>query len=141
LDAGKAVKRRFKSLASLAQPSAQPLRCFAGFAKPTLLQFILSQMNRNENQARRFFVAGRVQGVGYRYFVQELAQELGLRGYVRNLRDGRVEVLALGSPETLRLVRQALQKGPMMSRVAEVIEEPATLEPRYDKDFTVEMTA
>jgi acylphosphatase len=97
-------------------------------------------MNRNENQARRFFVAGRVQGVGYRYFVQELAQELGLRGYVRNLRDGRVEVLAIGSPETLRLVRQALQQGPMMSRVAEVIEEPATREPRYDKDFTLEMT-
>jgi acylphosphatase len=98
-------------------------------------------MNRNENQAKRFFVAGRVQGVGYRYFVQELAQELGLRGYVRNLRDGRVEVLAIGCPETLRRIRQALQKGPMMSRVAEVIEEPATLEPRYDKDFTVEMTA
>ena len=98
-------------------------------------------MNKNENQARRFFVAGRVQGVGYRYFVQELAQELGLRGYVRNLRDGRVEVLAIGSSGTLRLVRQALQKGPMMSRVADVIEEPATPEPRYDKDFTLEMTA
>jgi acylphosphatase len=97
-------------------------------------------MNRNENQARRFFVAGRVQGVGYRYFVQELAQELGLRGYVRNLRDGRVEVLAIGSSGTLRLLRQALQKGPMMSRVADVIEEPATPEPRYDKDFTLEMT-
>jgi acylphosphatase len=97
-------------------------------------------MNRNENQARRFFVAGRVQGVGYRYFVQELAQQLGLRGYVRNLRDGRVEVLAIGSPETLLFVRQALQKGPMMCRVAEVIEQPATLDSRYDNDFTVEMT-
>ena len=58
--------------------------------------------------AAEIVVEGRVQGVGYRYFVQELAQELGLRGYVRNLRDGRVEVLAIGSPETLRLVRQAL---------------------------------
>ena len=97
-------------------------------------------MERDEHHARRFFVVGRVQGVGYRYFVQELAQELGLRGYVRNLRDGRVEVLAIGSPETLRLVRQALEKGPMMSLVAEVIEEPASLDTRYDSDFTVEMT-
>jgi acylphosphatase len=97
-------------------------------------------MDRNENHARRFFVAGRVQGVGYRYFVQELAQELGLRGYVRNLRDGRVEVLAIASPETLHHVRQALKKGPMMSRVSEVIEEPAAPDSRYDNDFTVEMT-
>ena len=88
----------------------------------------------------RFFVAGRVQGVGYRYFVQELAQELGLRGYVRNLRDGRAEVLAIGSPETLRLARQALQKGPMMFSRCQVIEQPATLDTRYDSDFTVEMT-
>ena len=97
-------------------------------------------MDRDEHHARRFFVTGRVQGVGYRYFVQELAQELGLRGYVRNLRDGRVEVLAIGSPETLRLARQALQKGPMMSRVTQVFEEPATPDTRYDGDFTVEMT-
>jgi acylphosphatase len=134
------VKRRFKVHGQFSASNRARLRRFAGFAKLSLLQFILSQMNRNENQARRFFLAGRVQGVGYRYFVQELAQELGLRGYVRNLRDGRVEVLAIGSPETLRLVRQALQKGPMMSRVSEVIEEPATLDTRYDNDFTVEMT-
>ena len=97
-------------------------------------------MDRNEHHARRFYVAGRVQGVGYRYFVQELAAELRLRGYVRNLRDGRVEVLAIGSKETLRRVRQALEKGPMMSHVAEVIEEPAHLDTRYEGDFTVEMT-
>ena len=97
-------------------------------------------MDRNKIHARRFFVVGRVQGVGYRYFVQELAQELGLRGYVRNLRDGRVEVLAIGSMETLRLVRQSLEKGPMMSRVAEVIEELAHVDTRYEGDFTVEMT-
>jgi|SRR5271167_1150897 len=97
-------------------------------------------MHRDENHARRFFVLGRVQGVGYRFFVQELAEELGLRGYVRNLRDGRVEVLAIGSAEQLRLLRQALEKGPMLARVAEVIEEPASLDPRYERGFTVEMT-
>lgn len=97
-------------------------------------------MDRDENHARRFFVQGRVQGVGYRFFVQELAEELGLRGYVRNLRDGRVEVLAIGSPEKLRLLRQGLEKGPLLARVAEVIEEPASLDSRYERGFTVEMT-
>jgi len=97
-------------------------------------------MDRDENHARRFFVQGRVQGVGYRFFVQELAEELGLRGYVRNLRDGRVEVLAMGSPEKLRRLRQALEKGPLMARVAELIEEPASLDSRYERGFTVELT-
>ncbi len=97
-------------------------------------------MATEENHARRFLVAGRVQGVGYRYFVQEIAEEMGLRGYVRNLRDGRVEVLAFGSGEKLRGLRHELEKGPMMSRVTEVIEEPATLDTRYNKGFTVEMT-
>jgi acylphosphatase len=97
-------------------------------------------MVKEENYTRRFFVAGRVQGVGYRYFVQEKAEELGLCGYVRNLRDGRVEVLAIGSGEKLRRLRQELEKGPIMSRVTEVIEEPATLDSQYDRGFTVEMT-
>ena len=97
-------------------------------------------MVRNENPPRRYFVAGRVQGVGYRNFVQQLAEELDLRGYVRNRRDGRVEVLAIGAPEKLRRLRQALEKGPLMSRVTEVIEEPATRDTRYEAGFTVEMT-
>jgi acylphosphatase len=98
------------------------------------------EMARNETHTRRFLVAGRVQGVGYRNFVQQLAEELDLCGYVRNRRDGRVEVLAIGAPEELRRLRQALEKGPRMSRVAKVIEEPATLDTRYERDFTVEMT-
>lgn len=109
-------------------------------SRDSLLQFCFWEMYRGENHARRFFVAGRVQGVGYRNFVQQLAEELGLRGYVRNRRDGRVEVLAIGSPEALSHLRQALEKGPMMSRVAEVIEEPAAPDTRYEGSFTVEMT-
>jgi acylphosphatase len=97
-------------------------------------------MERNENHARRFFVAGRVQGVGYRNFVQQLAAELRLCGYVRNRRDGRVEVLAIGAPDKLRGLCRALEQGPMMSRVAEVREEPAAPDPRYERGFTVEMT-
>jgi len=47
-----------------------------------------------KKQARRYFVSGLVQGVGYRYFTQDAADRLRLTGYVRNLRDGRVEVYA-----------------------------------------------
>ena len=52
--------------------------------------------------ARRYFISGIVQGVGFRYFAQDEAERLHLSGYVRNLRDGRVEVYAIGSPETAR---------------------------------------
>lgn len=97
-------------------------------------------MKEKEKQARRFFVAGRVQGVGYRVFVQRLAGELELQGYVRNRQDGRVEVMAMGEPEKLRLLRKELKKGPMMARVTEVNEEPATVDVRYSESFTVEYT-
>jgi acylphosphatase len=97
-------------------------------------------MDKEEQHARHFFVVGRVQGVGYRIFVQQLAEELDLHGYVRNRRDGRVEVFAMGRPEKMRRLRQALEKGPMMSRVAEVTEEPGVPDKRYEGSFAVEFT-
>jgi acylphosphatase len=51
--------------------------------------------------ARRYFVSGMVQGVGYRFFVQRVAGRLGLQGYVKNLTDGRVEAYAIGAPASL----------------------------------------
>lgn len=71
---------------------------------------------------RRFRVTGRVQGVGFRAFVWRIAAELGLRGWVRNRRDGSVEVLAHGSPATLEVLRTALQSGPRWSAVSRVEE-------------------
>ena len=53
----------------------------------------------NDLEARRYFVRGRVQGVGFRWFVQKNASTLRMRGYARNLDDGRVEVYAVGTPE------------------------------------------
>jgi acylphosphatase len=65
-------------------------------------------------------VAGRVQGVSYRYFVLEQAESLDLRGWVRNLWNGSVEVTAEGSRQKLELLLQGLRKGPRMASVEDV---------------------
>jgi len=77
--------------------------------------------------ARRYFVRGRVQGVGYRYFVERAAGELGLTGYARNLEDGRVEVYAAGWPKQLAELAGYLHKGPLWSDVRGVEETEAPL--------------
>jgi acylphosphatase len=66
---------------------------------------------------RRYLVSGVVQGVGFRYFVVRRAEGLGLAGLVRNLHDGRVEVLARGSGEALAALETALEEGPPRARV------------------------
>ncbi len=70
--------------------------------------------------ARRFLVAGRVQGVGFRFFVEDAAQREGVSGYVRNLSDGRVEALVEGDAEAVARVERALWSGPPGSRVEDV---------------------
>ncbi|HWY07073.1 MAG TPA: acylphosphatase [Candidatus Acidoferrales bacterium] len=90
--------------------------------------------------ARRYMVTGRVQGVGYRNFVEHTAGKLSVDGYVRNRRDGSVEVFAMGTPEELQKLRMALERGPMMAQVSRVAEEPSDVEARYVGNFTVEFT-
>ena len=65
-------------------------------------------------------VAGRVQGVGYRYFAANNARRLGLSGYVRNLPDGRVEVAASGSRAALEALVALLKEGPFGAVVESV---------------------
>jgi acylphosphatase len=65
-------------------------------------------------------VEGRVQGVNYRSFVQTSARTLGVSGWVRNARDGSVEVIAEGTPETLDEFVQQVRKGPALARVTDV---------------------
>ncbi|MCX7765713.1 MAG: acylphosphatase [Candidatus Sumerlaeia bacterium] len=65
-------------------------------------------------------VKGRVQGVGYRYFVYDIAQQLGLKGFVRNLRSGDVEVQAEGTEEALQKLIKALWRGPAFAQVIDV---------------------
>lgn len=72
---------------------------------------------------RYYLVKGRVQGVGFRWFVHREAAELGLRGWVRNSETGHVEVVASGTPETLAELKKALRKGSRGSRVDAIIEQ------------------
>jgi acylphosphatase len=90
--------------------------------------------------ARRYIVSGRVQGVGYRNFVEHVASKVGVDGFVRNRRDGRVEVYAIGKLEQLQKLRSALEKGPMMSHVSGVAEESDAVDPKYRGIFTIEYT-
>jgi len=78
--------------------------------------------------ARRYFVRGRVQGVGYRWFAQKTANLLGVHGYARNLDDGRVEVYALGTREQIETFAGYLWKGPTFAEVRGVDELEAALE-------------
>jgi acylphosphatase len=82
-------------------------------------------MRTPAQQARRWFISGRVQGVGYRYFAQRSAAALGLSGYARNLDDGRVEVYAVGAEAKLSELAGALRKGPAWSDVRAVQEQEA----------------
>lgn len=73
-------------------------------------------------QAKRWLISGRVQGVGFRQFVQKRAVELDLSGWARNLEDGRVEVYAVGAPRKLSDLAASLHAGPMLSDVRSVDE-------------------
>jgi len=77
------------------------------------------------SEARRFVVRGRVQGVGFRWFVEREALSLGVGGWVRNNADGSVEVLAVGTRDQLLSLRSRLRQGPRAARVDDVQESEA----------------
>lgn len=76
--------------------------------------------DRHARCAERIQVNGRVQGVGYRYHVCDVARRAGLVGWVRNRLDGSVELLAQGTSEALELLVVALGEGPPLARVTSV---------------------
>ena len=86
-------------------------------------------------QATRFIIRGRVQGVFFRASTREQAQRLGLRGHARNLPDGRVEVLAVGTDDAIQQLEQWLQHGPTSARVDHV--ERSSTEVDARDDFSV----
>ena len=85
--------------------------------------------------AYRFLVQGRVQGVGYRYFVQREADARGITGFVRNLPDGSVEVVAEADESVLAHLEAELRRGPSFARVASV--ERTAIGPRGDHGFHI----
>ncbi len=87
--------------------------------------------------AIRFVVRGRVQGVGFRWYVMAVAGRLGLEGYVRNLPDGTVEVVARGAREAVGELEQALARGPATARVDGVEKQEVTHEMKLPNPFDV----
>ena len=81
----------------------------------------MASIEHSVPQARRFLVRGRVQGVGFRWFVEREAHILGIAGWVRN----RAEVLAMGTRDQLSGLRSRLREGPRAARVDDVEEAEA----------------
>lgn len=101
-------------------------------ASATILRFVSQQ-----TQARRYFISGIVQGVGFRFFAQQAARRFEVAGYARNLPDGRVEAYAVGAPRQLDAFRRALERGPSGASVSGVTEESAAVDSRYAKGFSI----
>ncbi len=78
--------------------------------------------NELQTLARKYLVRGRVQGVGYRWFVEREAHTLGIAGWVRNNPDSSVEVLAMGTTAQLVALQSKLRQGPRAARVDDVEE-------------------
>jgi len=72
--------------------------------------------------ARKFLLSGLVQGVGFRFFTQRVAARYQVRGYVRNLADGRVEAWAQGPEKSVEAFKHDITAGPQYSRVDEIEE-------------------
>jgi acylphosphatase len=88
----------------------------------------------DDRKALRLIIEGRVQGVGFRAWMTDIANRAGVDGWVRNCRDGTVEALVAGSPEAVEQVVAKTREGPPMSRVTRVREEPGddTVGPGFD---------
>lgn len=85
--------------------------------------------------AYRYLIEGRVQGVGYRYFVLRQAEALGVAGFARNLPDGRVEVVGEAAEEVLQAFEERMRRGPSFSDVTGVARDAVT--PRGDRGFHI----
>ena len=81
--------------------------------------------------ARKYLIQGRVQGVGFRYFADHWAAQLGIHGYVKNLWDGNVEVYAIADSVALDEFKRQLAEGPRSARVTSIDESDVPVDKRY----------
>jgi acylphosphatase len=88
-------------------------------------------------RAYRWVISGRVQGVGFRWFVLRAAERLGVTGWARNLWDGRVEVMGQGTLSMLDDFQKGLHKGPLLSIVEKVEKTEVTSEVSAFKSFEI----
>ncbi|MEX0769170.1 MAG: acylphosphatase [Balneolaceae bacterium] len=89
---------------------------------------------------KHVFLSGRVQGVGFRHFTRQEALRLNLNGWVRNLRDGRVEVWMEGTPENTERMMSRLQEGPRSANVTDITVKEETTGGSEYRSFQVKPT-
>ncbi len=85
----------------------------------------------------RLELAGRVQGVGFRWFIRERARALGLSGWVRNLTNGNVELCAGGDAAAIDELRRLVREGPEGAQVSQVLERPTKASEPLPVPFTI----
>lgn len=87
------------------------------------METIAAESWRKQNlkfMAVRIFISGFVQGVGFRQFVKDNAERLGLKGWVKNLPDGRVGAVFVGSKEKIEVMIALCRKGPFLAQVKDI---------------------
>jgi acylphosphatase len=92
----------------------------------------------SELHAKRFYISGIVQGVGFRFFARRQAALLGVGGFARNLVDGRVEVYAVGSDAQLQSLGAEIARGPSVASVERVEAQDAEVLEQYRDWFSIE---
>jgi acylphosphatase len=97
-------------------------------------------MNDEAKSRLHAIVQGKVQGVSFRYFVEEHARSIGVFGWVRNMWNGQVEVTAEGVQQDLEKLLEALRQGPPMARVSGVVVEWQTYTGEFS-DFRIRSTS
>lgn len=139
--AGQCTAASTKSWAILGSTASA---AFARHPAPTFAKMLLAVRKpgfigvSEQKRGRRYHISGRVQGVGYRFFVFDAAQRHGVGGYTRNLLDGRVEVYAVGTDAQLQALLADLQRGPRLGLVEAVSESEAELLPQFAAHFSIE---
>ncbi len=83
--------------------------------------------------AKKYLISGTVQGVGFRFFAERVANQLGISGYVKNLWDGDVEVYAIGDEAALEEFKRHLAEGPRSAHVTHIEESPEPVNSRYTR--------